>query len=410
MESKEADRATPFHTLPIEILTQCLLPLCGRDLFKSVSRVSSFFHAIVHSEGFCKEKFMNDTSALFTSSQRLVLFRFHECSWYVSSTPRFPLGRDILVDLQLIVNTFRIRTLIAHCIAKAKVYLLVWALLDSPHTRGTLCFFANTWWRSGGRMCTWNRAIDSASSSLTHSWVGEPERFWEFARSECYSYYRVVWKNLYIDTLIEEIQKEEDALNASYQGSGETLVGWKRKREEEQPEADVPNPRIKRAAVVVDISSRFMEKLASLLLELIVMENRNCIIEDSDQKLYLFTQSSFLPVRILLKSLPSRFVGNVAKVLDQLMEEWGLGNFTSCFPSERACTDFMEREKAYASKVRGWASEYIRVCGNMLQREKRGFVLTSFPGTSICCILPMQTCSFLKRPLSPVIPFQIWKL
>jgi len=70
-------------SLPPEILVQCLLPLCGRDLFKNVAMVSTAFYSIITSESFCKEKFVWDTANLLTNEQRHTLYKSHESSWYL---------------------------------------------------------------------------------------------------------------------------------------------------------------------------------------------------------------------------------------------------------------------------------------------------------------------------------------
>jgi len=117
-------------SLPPEILVQCLLPLCGRDLFKNVAMVSTAFYSIVTSESFCKEKFVCDTANLLTNEQRQTLYKSHESSWYL-----FHLS-CILFPLLILLRPpapFRYKVLEAHSIAQTKVYLMVWALLDKPH-------------------------------------------------------------------------------------------------------------------------------------------------------------------------------------------------------------------------------------------------------------------------------------
>ena len=95
--------------------------------------------------------------------------------------------------------------------------------------------------------------------------------------------------------------------------------------------------------------------------------------------------------------------------LDMLLADWGAGTFQGCFRSFQAYEEFMQREKGYATQVTGWATEFLRVSGNIVHREK-GLVLASFPGPSAFnFLMPPSYCAFLKKLLRPIIPLTLWK-
>lgn len=83
-------------------------------------------------------------------------------------------------------------------------------------------------------------------------------------------------------------------------------------------------------------------------------------------------------------------------MLDRQMKQWNLGVFQNCFPSQAAHTEFLSREIGMAEQTGYWAFEFLRVCGNILRRERKGFSLVTCHDCHLF-ILPTRVMTFLTR-------------